>query len=496
LALPIRVQPAWYQTAAFKSCLAAAGLVAVFALERGRRQLAELALTDSLTGLRNRAALTQWLAKALHMPEPLTGPFAVLFLDLDKFKEVNDVMGHDVGDAVLREVAERFSAIVTADSISARWGGDEFVFVLPNAGRARAAIELATHLRRKVSEPIGIGAATVRIDATIGIALFPDHGRTPDELIRAADVAMYAGKKDGHGQVRVFDPSLADELRNRHVLQQALRDAIVDNALYLEYQPIVAAKSGSCEALEALIRWKHPIYGFIPPSDFIPVAERSGDIVSIGRWVLAQACAAAMTWPGAPAPAVSVNVSVAQILAGTLIDDVCAALSSSQLIPDRLHIEVTESLFASDEDVVVPTLDALRAMGIRILLDDFGTGFSSFGSVRTLPIDVIKIDKSFVDTMHGESEPIIEAILSLARALGRETVAEGVETAHQAAVLAAMGVNALQGYYFSRPLPAPAVSAWLTEAGSLDLARAANDLLSISPNITTPFDRQASGAAA
>jgi diguanylate cyclase (GGDEF)-like protein len=393
---------------------------------------------------------------------------AVLFLDLDNFKEVNDLKGHYWGDHVLREVANRLSAIIPVDATCARWGGDEFVFVLsylPAGEAARRANAVATQLRRSVCGPICFGSETVRVDATIGIALFPDHGRTADELIRAADMAMYAAKKGGRGRVRTFDPALAAELRDRRLLEEALRDAIPRGELRLEFQPIIDAANWRCRSLEALVRWEHPTRGTIGPTEFIPIAERSGDIIAIGRWVLAQACAAARNWPGVPQPAVSLNVSVAQIVDGNVLDDVRAALAESGLAPHRLHIEVTETLFASDHRQIIPTLVALRAMGIGISLDDFGTGFSSLSYLRSLPIDTLKIDKSFVADVQNESGPIIKAIRSLADAFDIDVIAEGVETAEAAATLLSMGVNFLQGFLFAHPLPQDEVADWLLDAG-------------------------------
>jgi diguanylate cyclase (GGDEF)-like protein len=432
--------------------------------KRDGKELARLASRDSLTGLYNRSTLTDRLRSELLRAGSANAPIAVLFLDLDKFKEVNDLKGHFWGDEVLREVSRRLIGLVPANAMSARWGGDEFVFVLCGADAATAATAIGEQLRSSVRIPISIGAETVRIDATIGVALFPHHGRTADELIRAADMAMYAAKGGGRGRVRIFDPALAEALCVRLLLEHELHEAIAAGALRLEFQPIVAADDKRCHALEVLLRWNHPARGNVGPSEFIPLAERSGDIITIGRWALVNACAAAASWPGDPAPAVSVNVSVAHIMAGSLLDDVRAALASSGLEPRRLHLEVTESLFVSDHELIVPTLAALRAMGIRISLDDFGTGFSSLGNLRLLPIDTLKIDKSFVDRVDGESGPIIRAIRSLAHALDIELVAEGVETPHQAALLQSIGVHFLQGYHFSRPLPSREVAAWLIDA--------------------------------
>jgi predicted signal transduction protein with EAL and GGDEF domain len=317
-----------------------------------------------------------------------------------------------------------------------------------------------------------LDSETVRVDATVGIALFPDHGGTADELIVAADMAMYAAKESGTSKIRTFDPALADELRERHLLEDDLHEALAKSELRLAYQPIVDAATGRCDAFEALARWQHPTRGTVGPTVFIPIAERSGDIVAIGRWVLVEACRAAASWPGTPPPAVSLNVSVRQIVAGTVLDDVRTALAASGLPAQRLHVEVTESVFASDHQQIIPTLVALRALGVRISLDDFGTGFSSLSYLRSLPIDTIKIDKSFIDDIHAESGPIIKAIRSLADAFGIDVIAEGVEAAGQAATLLEMGVTLLQGYLFARPLPQPEVANWLRDSATASLPAA------------------------
>jgi EAL domain-containing protein (putative c-di-GMP-specific phosphodiesterase class I) len=264
--------------------------------------------------------------------------------------------------------------------------------------------------------------------------------------------------------VRTFDPALAAALRERHLLEDALREAITKDELRLVFQPIVNARTSHCQSLEALVRWEHPTRGLILPNDFISLAEKSGDIIPIGRWVLEQACLAAASWPGVPAPAVSINVSVAQIVGGSVISDVQAALSTSGLPTSRLHLEVTETVFAEDHKLIIPTLVALRALGISISLDDFGTGFSSLSYLRSLPIDAIKIDKSFVDDVQNESGPIIKAIRALADALLVEVIAEGVETADDAATLLSMGIYLLQGYLFARPVPQHLVEGWLLDA--------------------------------
>jgi predicted signal transduction protein with EAL and GGDEF domain len=347
----------------------------------------------------------------------------------------------------------------------ARWGGDEFVVAMPIETGSDAALTLGHSLRRGLASPLHAGLERVRVDVTIGIALFPRDGRTQDELIRAADVAMYEAKKSGRGRVVVFDHALASSMTERHRLEQALRAAVEGGELSLAFQPIVSARTGQCEALEALARWDHPQMGMIAPGVFIPVAEQSGQIQAIGRWVLGAACRAAALWPavmsGGRAPAVTVNVSVAQVLSGRLLEDVDTALRDSGLSPDRLQLEITESMFVSDHVRVTPVFEALRARGMRILLDDFGTGYSSLAYLGKLPIDVIKIDQSFVKASEHDGFAVINAILSIARALSLEVTAEGVETVMQKTVLASIGVERLQGYLISRPLAAGNVAGWL-----------------------------------
>ena len=431
--------------------------------KRYAEELSRLASTDPLTGLYNRAMLSDRLFATLANAEESGGSVAVLFVDLDKFKEVNDVKGHHAGDRVLQVVAERLSGSLRPGTDLARWGGDEFVVVQKALGDPHEAVVLAEALRESLGRPIEIDLETILIDATIGISIFPEHGKAPDELIRAADVAMYAGKEEKRGKVRIFDPSLAEELVERHQLEQALREAIATDSLSLAFQPIVGASSEQCEALEALLRWDHPARGPIPPSEFIPIAERSGQILSIGSWVLREACCAAASWTGERPPAVSVNVSAAQVLSGDLAAEVFAALVRSGLPPHRLHIELTESLFAGDHGRIVSTLSRLREKGVRVSIDDFGTGFSSLAYLQNLPIDIVKIDRSFVRTMERDSHPVISAIVSISRALNLRMIAEGVENPAQAAMLRAMGVDYFQGYLYAKPLPASSVAQWLAE---------------------------------
>lgn len=431
--------------------------------ERYARQLAHLASTDPLTGLCNRAKLVE------HLREKLSGDehnrcrkLAVLFIDFDKFKEVNDILGHYAGDRVLQIAAGRLADSLPPDVHLSRWGGDEFVVVVPEPENAGVVLALGDALRSIIGEPIQVDLETINIDATVGVALFPEHGNSHDELVSAADVAMYAGKEERRSKVRLFEPALSRRLIEDHQLEQALRDAIPAKSFSLVFEPIIAAATGQCRAMEALLRWNHPEFGPVPPSVFIPLAERTGDIVAIGRWVLGEACREAATWDSPQPPTVSVNVSAAQILSATFTFDVFSALERSGLSPGRLQLELTETQFVGDHAATSIVLTQLRRSGIHVSLDDFGTGFSSLSYLRNLPVDSIKIDRSFVTAIHTDSGPIVKAILTTAEALGFEAIAEGIETMAQAETLVSMGAQYLQGYLFTgAPLPAEATRRWL-----------------------------------
>lgn len=460
--------------------------------ERSRyaQELTRLASTDSLTGLSNRATFSARLTACARNAAAQGERFAVLFIDLDRFKEVNDVRGHDAGDLVLREVARRLSASLPKDAELARWGGDEFVVMAPGVRDEATAVEIANRLRSSLWLPIPLAAEEVSIDGTVGIAMFPKHGRNDDDLIRAADVAMYSAKQEGRNRVRMFEQSLADDLASRHIVAQALRDAVSSGQLSLHFQPIVSTVSGRCETMEALLRWHHPDLGLIAPLDFIPMAERSGDIVGIGRWALVEACRAAAQWTGVPAPpAVAVNISAVQVLSGTLFDDVEFALRESKLPPSRLHLELTESLFAGDHERISPAIEGLRRRGIRVSIDDFGTGFSSLSYLQNLPVDTIKIDRSFISRMNRDSHAIVQAIVMVGRALSFEVIAEGVESVGQWRELQALGVTQFQGYIVSRPLPGDRVGSWLMAS-----AHANRDLASLSENLNHGSKAEASYA--
>ena len=426
---------------------------------------ARLASTDALTGLCNRTTFADWLAGMLADAGRTGARLAVLFLDLDNFKQINDLRGHAMGDQVLQAAAGLLTEAASRGMQIARWGGDEFVLAIPACEGRRAAMQMAETLRVALTKPLDNSTDPIRIDATIGVAMFPSDGQTADALIRAADMAMYEAKREGKARVKLFSPELGRALQERHTLEQAMQGAACRGEFSLVFQPIVSGRTGVCHAAEALIRWHHPRLGKLAPASWIPIAEQTGHIVEIGRWVLLQACRAASLWPD-PAPAVTVNISVAQVMSGTLLDDVTAALAQTGLPVRRLSLEITESMFVRDYARVAAVFGDLRERGHKILLDDFGTGFSSLASLRTLPLDVVKIDQSFVRQGLQDDYPIVKGILSIASALSLQVTAEGVETAGQRERLVQLGVPSLQGFGIARPMDDERFSEWLEEHGA------------------------------
>ncbi len=431
-------------------------------LERRSLDLARQAITDPLTLLPNRKGINEHLVELL---EPMEQPdsraeLALLFLDLDEFKEVNDQHGHLAGDAVLRVVAERLRENLPRAGFAARWGGDEFIVVLPGLGRIEQVRMVAEKLRAELCVPIRLEDGTVRVGCSIGIALAPYHGRSPETLIIAADQAVYAAKTEGRDRVRVFDVAMAKKAQRQHQIAQALPGALERNQLMVAYQPIVAI-DGTPTHVEALARWPHPSWGQVSPGEFVPVAEQNGQIHAMGRWVLRQACLDAARWPGANPPKVSVNVSAMQVSSGHLVSQVREALAAAKLPSHRLVIELTESLPMARSEGVSQTLSDLRAMGVTLALDDFGTGYSSLSSLMKQPVSLVKIDQSFVKDVPGGGEVLIKATVDVARRFGLDVVAEGVETPLQRSRLESLGVNYMQGYLFGRPMPADEFVAWL-----------------------------------
>jgi diguanylate cyclase (GGDEF)-like protein len=437
------------------------------ALEARSRELARQAVTDALTGLPNRKAINEHLLELLDpaAADESLHRLALLFVDLDHFKEVNDLIGHLSGDAVLKVAAERLRETIPRGAFAARWGGDEFVVLLPGLPSSTARAEqqakvVAEQIRAALSVPVRLEGHSVRIGCCVGIALAPDHGRTAEALVIAADQAVYSAKAEGSGRVRLYDAKLAEKASRHHRIAQALPAALDLGQLAVAYQPIVSA-DGEPSHAEALARWWHPQWGAVSPGEFIPVAEASGLIHAMGRWVLRQACLDAARWPGDHPPKVSVNVSAMQISSGRLVAQVREALAAAGLPAQRLAIEITESLPMGGRERVESTLAELREMGVSLVIDDFGTGYSSLSSLKRLPLSLVKVDHSFVRDIPGEGELLIKATVDVARCFGLDVVAEGVETHAQRSRLVALGVNYMQGYLFGRPMTHGEFVGWL-----------------------------------
>jgi diguanylate cyclase (GGDEF)-like protein len=378
---------------------------------------------------------------------------ALLCLDLDRFKIVNDTLGHPVGDALLVQVAERLRTGLDDNCFAARLGGDEFAVYQTGVAQPHGAEQLAKEIIRRISEPFDISGHHIVIGTSIGIAIAPIDGSDADDLSKNADLALYCAKQEGKGQHRFFEKDMDRRMRDWHEMEHDLREALALKQFELHYQPIVGLGDESIVGFEALIRWSHPRRGNVSPAEFIPVAEEAGLINEMGVWILDTACAMATRWP--EHITVAVNISPLQFNSGHLPLTVAAALAKSGLHPDRLMLEITEGVFLNDTDQTMASLNEIHALGVHFAMDDFGTGYSSLSYIRKFPFHRIKIDQSFVRGMsdNPESLAIIRAVTHLCRDLGMVTTAEGVETLGQADVLRQLGCGLAQGYYFGRPMP-------------------------------------------
>ena len=440
--------------------------------KRAEAHIEHLALHDSLTNLPNRFLFHDRLQNAVAQVKRTDSALALLFLDLDDFKDVNDTLGHAAGDELLKAVAERLKSYLRdSDTVGrhnttlARLGGDEFTILLTNLSDPVDAATVADRIIEDLSRPFVIGGNVIHTGTCIGIAVYPSHGGTPEELLKKADLALYRSKAEGRNRYHFYSEQMETEILARKDLERDLRAALAEGQLSLVYQPQMDIKSGAMVGMEALLRWNHPERGFISPGEFIPVAEAIGLIVPIGKWVLHQACAQNKAWQeaGLPAFAVAVNLSAVQFRQEDLVATVHGALQKAGLDPAYLHIEITESVFMQDGAREV-LLD-FRRSGIAISLDDFGTGYSSLSYLTRFPVDKIKLDRSFVrDIAHDTSNAaIIKAVVNLGHSLGMRVNVEGVETGDVLSILRAYGVDEVQGYYYSHPLPADAVAEFLTE---------------------------------
>jgi diguanylate cyclase (GGDEF)-like protein len=415
------------------------------------------AFHDSLTGLASRRLFMDRLAYGLACAERDKTRLAVLFIDLDRFKAVNDSMGHAAGDALLVEVAERLRRSLRASDTAARFGGDEFAVLLHNVTEVEQAAVAAKRIIESLRTPFLFGDKEVFIGSSVGI-VFSGSAPDGDGLIKQADLAMYQAKRNGKGRYEVFEPSM-QALRPAHLDVEAdLRRAVVHGEFFLRYQPIVVLRTGQVSGLEALVRWQHPTRGRVVPMDFIPLAEETGLIVPIGRWVLREACKQAARWngrrAGQPPLTISVNLSARQLQQSDLTAMVAEALDENGLDPSCLVLEITESLLIRDPEATARRLHDLKALGVRLAVDDFGTGYSSLSYLHRFPIDILKIDKSFVDELtRGEAAAALtHGIVRLGQALRLATVAEGIEDAQQRGELDASGCELGQGFYFAMPL--------------------------------------------
>ncbi len=417
-------------------------------------KISNLARFDTLTGLPNRLQLTEALGNALQDAEKWRRRCGFFMIDLDRFKAVNDTLGHPVGDRLLAQVAKRMKMIMSDNELCGRLGGDEFAVVLKDASDSAYVAKLARNIIENLSRPYEVDQHTLYIGASIGSAVGPADGRTVELLMRSSDLALYRSKEEGGNNHQTYQHKLHATAEERRVLEFELRHALERKQMYIEYQPVVDANNDhAITGFEALIRWKNPKFGAVSPVKFIPVAEEARLIVPIGSWVLQQACIDAMNWPDTIK--VAVNISVDQLTSPGFIETVVQALHDSKLPAWRLELEVTESIFLRDGGLAVQVLDRLRKMGIKLSLDDFGTGYSSLGYLRNIRFDTIKVDRSFVQgaaKSKPESIAIISAVVALADALNIATTAEGVETETELAIVQQMGCKKIQGYYFGRPM--------------------------------------------
>jgi diguanylate cyclase (GGDEF)-like protein/PAS domain S-box-containing protein len=419
------------------------------------QEIQHRAFHDSLTGLANRALFLNRVEHALAVRERSPAPLAVLYLDLDDFKTVNDSLGHDVGDELLVEVSKRLTNAVRPSDTVARLGGDEFALLLEHTEQEGANV-VSERILTALQEPVSLQSKDVFPHASIGVAVAEESPK-PDDLLRNADIAMYAAKRQGKNSFRAFQKSMLSSVVTRLELKAELKRAIENREFVLHYQPLIDLETGNIDKVEALIRWDHPDRGLVPPADFIPLAEETGQIVPLGAWVIREATRQAKTLEqsfGRPI-SVSVNLSARQ-LDSNIVDQVRDALLRSQLEPGNLVLEITETTLMSQEETIMSRVEELRKLGVRIAIDDFGTGYSSLGYLKQLPIDIIKVDRTFVSciTDGPEESALAHAIIKLAHIFNLEAVGEGIETAEQAEALRELGCHTGQGFYFCRPINA------------------------------------------
>ena len=430
--------------------------------QQADRRIRFLAHHDALTGLANRAHLIDQLTKALAELPRLGGYLAVHFIDIDRFKEVNDMLGHDAGDFLLESVAKRLCAVTRLDDVVARLGGDEFIVVQPGLYEKDQAEAFAVRLSTALCQPIKFKQQDIHSTVSIGVALAPSDGKEPERLLKSADLALYKAKADGRNCIRLFLPEMDAELQTRIVLEKTIRDAILTDHFVLHYQPVYEIAGKKLIGFEALVRLPREDGTLIPPLEFIPVAEDMRLIGKIGAWVLREACRTAVTWPDHLT--VAVNLSPAQFETSSVREIIVAALKETGLDASRLELEITETLLLGDSKTVMAELQAIKNMGVAIVMDDFGTGYSSLSYLWRFPFDKIKIDRSFMQAFDGsgrDAEMVVKTIIALGRELHMRVTVEGVETAQQAAFLDEAHGDQVQGYFFGKPVPATEIAVGL-----------------------------------
>jgi diguanylate cyclase (GGDEF)-like protein len=421
-------------------------------------KIEHMAMHDQLTGLPNRNMAHQAFFGAYKKAESQEKPLAIVFIDLDNLKPINDSLGHQAGDAILKEAARRLKLIAGKEHIICRYGGDEFIMLLQNINNNEHAAAIATAILHNISQPFMINQVELNCTCSIGIAMAPRDGQDLEMLIKKADIAMYQSKDSGRNSFRFFDVASDHNMFEHLNLASSMRKAIIENQFILHYQPKFTLEDRGLVGFEALVRWQHPQYGFISPQTFISLAESSGVIIQLGEWVINEACRQGRAWldKGLTNFSIAVNVSSIQFKRGNVDSVILNALKNSNFPAHMLELELTESLLIDDTERLAATLANLRGMGLHFSIDDFGTGYSNLGYLKKFEVEYLKIDQSFVRTMDQDPENtvIVNAIIQLARSLGLETIAEGVETENSAAILRALGCKMAQGYLWSRPLPA------------------------------------------
>jgi len=464
---PIRIGLAGGRILDTRSCPLPDGGAVVTLLDVGLYiHEADLARRDPLTGLPNRVELRERLSVLLAEFQRTQAPFAVISLDLDHFKSVNDTMGHPMGDALLVKVAERLRSALRPSDILARMGGDEFMILQSDAAQPQAATALATRLVDLIGRTYIVSGQILNVGTSIGIALSPGDGEDVDSLLKHADLALYRAKTDGKGVFRFFQISMDEEMQARRLLELDLRSALAFRQFELNFQPQVELDPRRLVGFEALLRWRTPARGLVSPADFIPLAEQTGLIVPIGEWVLQTACRQAASW--SQPVSVGVNVSAVQFNNARLVQIVTSALNASGLDPGRLELEITESVLINSTQSVLEQLHAVKSLGVRVAMDDFGTGYSSLTYLQKFPFDRLKVDQSFVGGSGDGSKgmAIIRAVTALGNSLGIATIVEGVETEEQLAQVRAEGCTEVQGYLTGRPMDAAAAAALAAESPS------------------------------